>query len=380
MTPFILMLSLLFQAAKSSLAERQSSFEELLFTKVSLPPKMFPRYSMPIAVANDGNDILLQLGDQVGGYRLSPGYSLDPDYPKRLVFPTKTRRWAEARYSGVGQIACIGRGLGLAALQLKDGSSEYGVSGDWAVFPLDRRTMPVSTNLIHFPQYVRLVSASLDSRNVLRIRVAEDMGRRLRRVNLVDYIYQLSLPEREAIVSPILVRRAPLARSYLDATKSSGGRYRMNPGSTSWISADSNYAVFSSYQLRISLTNGAMRHFQLSGPNKNGELFYLGNELYRSVATTSLAATRSHSNGSGIWKWEDNRWAFQTELILCAVSPNGRFGVFKRLPVEVNNNPEWILADLMPRNSTGSTLQDDPASDSNASEHVRKTVRISISF
>lgn len=274
------------------------------------------------------------------------GYALDPEYPDRLVFPAGSRQLAKQQFGAVGIMGCMERGFGLAALFRKQDNENESASDRWAVFPIDRRVTHVNTNIVRFPQKARLVSASINIGGLLTCRVAEDDRVRSRRVNLVDYSFQVDLSEGGALSEAKMIRRRQLVYGYSDLTNSTGKRYRRYTGTLGWVSADARFAVFSSEQLRINLLDGKETHFTISGRNHNASMFYLGNELFRSIWASPYAAVLGSKDGAGLWQWSGNVWNRQSDLYKDTMSANGKYGVFVKLPMTPGGNPEWSLIEF----------------------------------
>ncbi len=322
------------------------SFASRIQKVTTLRGPQFSKFARILAVSNDGLDVLTFVGSRIGGYHLGMGYALDPEYPDRLVFPPAARELAKQHFDVIGIIRCLERGLGLAALFRKQDNENESAFDRWAVFPIDRRVTHVNTNIVRFPQKARLVSASINIGGLLTCRVAEDDRVRSRRVNLVDYSFQVDLSEGGALSEAKMIRRRQLVYGYSDLTNSTGKRYRRYTGTLGWVSADARFAVFSSEQLRINLLDGKETHFTISGRNHNASMFYLGNELFRSIWASPYAAVLGSKDGAGLWQWSGNVWNRQSDLYKDTMSANGKYGVFVKLPMTPGGNPEWSLIEF----------------------------------
>jgi hypothetical protein len=99
----------------------------------------------------------------------------------------------------------------------------------------------------------------------------------------------------------------------------------------------------------FSLIDGSFVEHETGRFASNVDFFFIGNDLYRTVPRAFATSTFEDAERApylGITKFVNGKWVRVSDLILEAISANGRYAVVKQLPKERDGLPTRFVVKL----------------------------------
>jgi hypothetical protein len=267
------------------------------------------------------------------------------EYLDRLIFPPESRDKMLAKYRANAVEASLENVVALASLRAAKsrGFVAEPEATDWAVYPIDRLADPRPTDMLHTRANASLVSASLSGR-LLKATFAESISSV--RVALVDYEFQLAPRSAQGVLEAHVIKRTVSPRGFEKRPAGSGANVWGSVGIGD-VSNDRTKVIRGNKV--FSLIDGSFVEHETGRFASNVDFFFIGNDLYRTVPRAFATSTFEDAERApylGITKFVNGKWVRVSDLILEAISANGRYAVVKQLPKERDGLPTRFVVKL----------------------------------